>query len=62
MVISYNLSIDYVLYEMSYANVIMYGSVLPCYRHESDKDSKDNEVIDADDPGNRELARNVMFG
>jgi hypothetical protein len=64
MVKGYNLSIDYVLYEMSYANMIMYGSVLPSYGDKNkgaDKDN-DNEVINADDPKNRDKVRSIMFG
>jgi hypothetical protein len=40
----FNLSIDYVLYEMSYANVIMYNAVIPSYH---DDDGK--EIINADE-------------
>ena len=56
---AYNLPIDYVLYEMSYANMIMYGSVLPSYN--SRKDNKGEDTINADDPQNREIARKLMF-
>lgn len=48
---SYTLRPDYVLYDMSYANVTMYLNVLPSY---DDKEEKDN-IIDADDPANQEL-------
>ncbi len=63
MVKGYNLTIDYVLYEMSYANMIMYGSVLPSYNNK-DKgadNNNDNEVINADDPKNRDKVRSIMF-
>jgi hypothetical protein len=43
---------------MSYANVIMYGSVLPRY---GDKEGK-GDVIKADDPQNREAVRGILFG
>ncbi|MDR0385397.1 MAG: hypothetical protein LBH60_04910 [Prevotellaceae bacterium] len=49
---------------MSYANMIMYGSVLPSYGDKKkgvDKDN-DNEVINADDPKNRDKVRSIMFG
>ena len=56
----YNLSPDYVLYDMSYANLIMYNAVLPSYDTES-KDKKE-EVINADDPRNREAVRKIING
>jgi hypothetical protein len=52
---AYNWTLDYVLYELSYVNMIMYSSVLPSY--DSNKDKKSNtsqEVIKADDPANRD--------
>lgn len=61
MVKGFNLSIDYVLYEMSYANMIMYSSVLPSYNDKSKQPEDSNEVINADDPANRELVRKLMF-
>ncbi|MDR0429366.1 MAG: hypothetical protein LBH58_02665 [Tannerellaceae bacterium] len=59
---SYNLPIDYVLYEMSYANMIMYASVLPGYSDKNKGAGKDNEVINADDPKNRDKVRSILFG
>ncbi|MEL7586663.1 MAG: hypothetical protein AAGU19_08100 [Prolixibacteraceae bacterium] len=57
----YNLTPDYVLYKMSYANVIMYSAVLPSY--DDEKESKeDEEVINADDPKNRDKVRQILFG
>jgi len=45
---------------MSYANVIMYSAVIPSY--DSDTETKDNgEVINADDPKNREKVRNILY-
>jgi hypothetical protein len=37
---SYNLTFDYVLYELSYANMLMYSAVLPQYSSPSKKDNK----------------------
>jgi hypothetical protein len=37
MVKGFNLPIDYVLYDMSYANMIMYGSVLPSYNNKKEE-------------------------
>lgn len=52
---NYVLPFDYVLYEMSFANVQMYNAVLPTYDSESKKDKKkkDNDIIWADDPKNK---------
>ena len=59
---AFTLSPDYVLYEMSYANVLLYGASLPQYIPKKDRrnvgDEKYNgtaygaEVIKADDPRN----------
>lgn len=49
---------------MSYANMIMYGAVLPSYKSgKKNKSGKadDNEVINADDPRNREKVRRILF-
>lgn len=56
---SFNLTPDYVLHRISYANAVLYGAVLPSY-----KSSKDNKepVIDADDPRNREAVKKELFG
>jgi len=59
---AYNLPIDYVLHEMSYANMIMYGSVLPSYNSKKTDDGGGGSAINADDPKNRDEVRNIMFG
>ena len=56
---SYNLTPDYVLYEMSFANVSLYSSVLPSY---DDVATKKEEIINADDPKNKDLVHNALFG
>ena len=49
---------------MSYANMIMYGAVLPSYKGRdkdgNGKDSKQQEEIKVDDPRNRERARQIL--
>ncbi|MDR2888188.1 MAG: hypothetical protein LBV26_09395 [Bacteroidales bacterium] len=57
---AYNLPLEYVLYEMSYTNMIMYGSVLPGYGSSRQEHGADG-VIRADNPGNRSAVRNMMF-
>jgi len=65
MVKGFNLPIDYILYDMSYANMIMYSSVLPSYNSKKDRkgDEKDNDsTINADDPRNRDKVKSVIYG
>lgn len=52
---AFNLPIEYVLHEMTYANLILYGASLPTYR--SRKDREDGEDIDASDPENADKVR-----
>lgn len=54
MVRAYNFTIEYVLYDLSYANMIMYSAVIPSYKSRKDKKADEEEVIDANDPKNRE--------
>ena len=55
----YTLNFDYVLYKMSYANTIMYSSVLPSY--DDVKESEDQKTLNADDPRNREAIRKALY-
>ena len=57
----YSLPIDYVLYDMSYTNMIMFGAVIPSYNSKrKSKDSKEQEVVKADDPRNRARVRKIF--
>lgn len=51
---------------MSYANMLLYGAVLPSYDDDNDNedevDRKKDEVINADDPANKEKIRMLLFG
>jgi hypothetical protein len=40
----------------------MYASVLPGYSDKNKGAGKDNEVINADDPKNRDKVRSILFG
>lgn len=63
MVKAYNLPIDYVLYDMSYANMIMYGAVLPNYSDKKNKKKEKNqEIIKADNPTNNARVRKIIDG
>lgn len=60
---SYRLTFDYVLYEMSYVNLLMYGAVLPGYGSRKDKKNggrQPHERIKADDPKNRGKVRQLL--
>lgn len=59
---AYNLPVDYVLYDMSYVNMIMYGAVIPSYDSKRNKDGgdKEQEVIRVDDPKNRARVRKIF--
>jgi hypothetical protein len=56
----YNLTPDYVLYKMSYANTILYGSVLLSGDEETKKSGE--KLINADDPKNRDEIRKELYG
>lgn len=59
---SLGLTIDYVLHEMSYANLNLYSASLPTYR-KPDKDGRrggKEQTIRADDPKNRDLVRDFI--
>ena len=46
---------------MSYAYMVMYSEVLPSYNHKGGKDGeKQQDVIKADDPSNREKVRQFL--
>ena len=42
---------------MSYANMILYSSVLPTF-----DDKKEEEAINADDPANKEAVHKELYG
>ena len=58
---AYTLPFDYVLFDMSYANVIMYSAVLPSYdpKKKDKKSGEPQKVIKDDEPANREEGRKV---
>lgn len=59
----FNLPIDYVLYDMSYVNMIMFGAVLPSYKPSGDVKADGNqkqEEIKVDDPKMKARARQII--
>jgi hypothetical protein len=57
----YSLSIEYVLYEMSYVNLQIYAAVLPGYDSKKEVKKKE-EVINGDDPANRNRISDIING
>ena len=63
MIRTFGLQPDYVLHDLSYANLILYGASQPTYhkkRGEGDADGKASAIgrdteINGDDPANRQL-------
>lgn len=57
---------DYVLYEMSYTNLIMYNSILPSYDFDQDKDEKkkknSGKHYNMDDKANRNVISDIISG
>ena len=51
------MTFDYILYELSYANLILYSSTIPCY----DDEENDEEEINADNPMNKKLVRKILY-
>lgn len=57
------LHIDYVLYDMSFANLNLYSASLPTYRKPDKAKAPGGghgEVINADDPKNRDKIRQII--
>lgn len=58
---AYGLTPDYVLYEMSYANCIMYSAVLPSYKRKGNgQGGGEQDRIDVDDPRNRDKVKRFL--
>jgi hypothetical protein len=55
----FNVAFDYALYDISYANVILYSAVIPTYKSTNKEDDK-GEVINADDPANRQKLMDIF--
>lgn len=60
MVKGFNFPVDFVLYDLSYANLILYGATLPRYDRPKKKGEKKQEVINASDPRNRQEVQNFF--
>lgn len=60
---TFGLTPEYVLHEMSYANMLLYSASLPAYRKpktEDKKTGKQHETIDAGDPRNKNRVREFL--
>lgn len=49
------------LYDVSYANLMLYNAVLPSYSSHNEKKNTE-KIINASDPKNRDLVHSIMFG
>ncbi len=58
----FNVSFDYALHKVSYANLILYSSIFPDYNSKSENKKENNtEIIDADDPRNAEKVNKILL-
>ena len=59
---AFNMPVDYVLYDLSWANMILYGATLPSLNSGKDKTKGEGEqeIIKADDPKNRDKVREFL--
>lgn len=53
------MTVDYILYDLTYANLVLLQSVIP---NSNSDEKKENEIINADDPKNRDAVRKILFG
>lgn len=58
------MTLDYVLYDMSYVNLLMYSSVIPSYNSKGDDNKKDSsgKKINADDKKNNKEVLRILSG
>lgn len=59
MVKGFGFPLEYVLYDLSYANLAMLGATLPNYGRRKETSSGE-EIIDASDPRNKDRVRNFL--
>lgn len=46
----YRQSFDYVLYEMSYENIVLYGATIPSFDNDKKEGDTKDETLSADNP------------
>ena len=51
---AYNLTFDYILYKMSFANVRLYNAVLPSFSAKKDGKKDTGIILNGDDPNNQD--------
>jgi hypothetical protein len=56
-----DVTLDYILNEMSYENLIMYGYAIPSYEPKSKEERKWNERLDANNPDNFKQSKEEEF-
>lgn len=57
---AFNLPVDYVLYDMSYANAILYCASLPSYDR-PDKKGADNGTYNGDDVATNDIIKKLAL-
>lgn len=59
---AYNFPLDYVLYDLSYSNMILFGAVLPSYQSKEDKEKmkQAQDVIKASDVKNNDKVKDLI--
>ena len=58
---AYNLTFDYILYKMSFANVRLYNAVLPSFSAKKDGKKDTGIILNGDDPNNQDAVNNAIF-
>ena len=58
---AYNLTFDYILYKMSFANVRLYNAVLPSFSAKKDGKKDPGIILNGDDPNNQDAVNNAIF-
>ena len=59
---SFGVSFETALYDMSYANVLLYTRTLPDYSVKKHAKDGANEKVNADDPANKAKVEKILFG
>ena len=51
----FRFSVEYILHELSYTNLVMLSATIPDYSYDRDKKKGDGVTINGDDPSNNAL-------
>lgn len=60
------MSFEYVLYDLSYENLLLYSAAIPSYGAKKDDKQRQGkakgEIINGDDPRNKDLVKAIIQG